>query len=215
VAALHRPIAETCRVSPSRRRYEPVNGRETERRGSFDTVVPPLPRGAGRMSGLRLQRGPRAAMTRPSPITPGSCGLTTPSPPAEQTTISKPAAIARIMVGGPLFYCHVPGLPDGRENDRLGAGAYRRSHRCLRHGISAVGPKIPSTEAVKTARAGPFTSRQTSSHLISWMFRRSSAAVATSREDHRSPRSGQEEKFIPPAIEGSVASLRLDDVARK
>jgi hypothetical protein len=43
----------------------------------------------------------------------------------------------------------------------LGAGAYRRSHRCLRHSISAVGPKIPSTEAVKTARAWPpFTSRQ-------------------------------------------------------
>src|ERR1700758_1822114 len=40
----------------------------------------------------------------------------------------------------------------GGENDRLGAGAYRRSHRCLRHSISAVGPKIPSTEAVKTAR---------------------------------------------------------------
>jgi len=27
-----------------------------------------------------------AAMTRPSPITPGSCGLTTPSPPAEKAT---------------------------------------------------------------------------------------------------------------------------------
>src|SRR5512133_2859088 len=38
----------------------------------------------------------------------------------------------------------------GGENDRLGAGAYRGSRRRLRHSISAVGPKIPSTEAVKT-----------------------------------------------------------------
>ena len=67
----------------------------------------------------------------------------------------------------------------------MGAGAYRRSHRCLRHSISAVGPKIPSTEAVKTARAGPFTSRQTSSHRISWMFRRSSAAVSPLCTDGR------------------------------
>jgi hypothetical protein len=77
----------------------------------------------------------------------------------------------------------------GGEIDRLGAGACRGSRRCLRHRISAVGPKIPCTKAVKTARAGPFTSRQTSSHRISWMFRRSSSAVATSREGHRSPRS--------------------------
>jgi hypothetical protein len=55
----------------------------------------------------------------------------------------------------------------GGENDRLGAGAYRGSRRRLRHSISAVGPKIPSTEAVKIARAGLFTSRQTSPHRIS------------------------------------------------
>src|SRR5262249_26229953 len=36
---------------------------------------------------------------------------TPPTPPAEQ---AKPATIARIMVSGPLFYCHAPGLPDGR-----------------------------------------------------------------------------------------------------
>ena len=55
----------------------------------------------------------------------------------------------------------------GGENDRLGAGACRGSRRRLRHSISAVGPKIPSTEALKIARAGLFTSRQTSSHRIS------------------------------------------------
>ena len=32
---------------------------------------------------------------------------------------------------------------------------------------------------------------------------------------HRKPRSGQEESSFPTAIEGSVVSLRLDDVARK
>src|SRR5215813_8049759 len=41
----------------------------------------------------------------------------------------------------------------GGENERLGAGAYRGSRCRLRHSIYAVGPKIPSTKAVK---AGPF-----------------------------------------------------------
>src|SRR5262245_16248882 len=41
----------------------------------------------------------------------------------------------------------------GGEIERLGAGAYRGSRCRLRHSISAVGPKIPSTKAVK---AGPF-----------------------------------------------------------
>src|SRR5215472_6984291 len=41
----------------------------------------------------------------------------------------------------------------GGENERLGAGAYHGSRRRLRHSISAVGPKIPSTKAVK---AGSF-----------------------------------------------------------
>src|SRR5262249_3965986 len=41
----------------------------------------------------------------------------------------------------------------GGVNERLGAGAYRGSRCRLRHSISAVGPKIPSTKAVK---AGPF-----------------------------------------------------------
>src|SRR5947208_15194371 len=62
---------------------------------------------------------------------------------SEKTTTSKPGTMARIMVSGPLFYyCQT-----GGENDRLGAGAYRRSHRCLRHSISAVGLELPSTEA--------------------------------------------------------------------
>jgi hypothetical protein len=77
----------------------------------------------------------------------GSSGdLLPPSPPAEQTTISKPATIARIMAGGPPFYCPVQGKTDGGENDRLDAGAYHRSRRRLRHSISAVGPEIPSTK---------------------------------------------------------------------
>src|SRR6516165_8683480 len=96
----------------------------------------------------------------------------------------------------------------GGENDRLGAGAYRRSHRCLRHSISAVGPQIPSTEAAKTARAGPFTSRQTSSHWISWMLRRSSAAVATSREGHRFSHEDR------PQLPVAVRMLRLRTIYR-
>jgi hypothetical protein len=67
--------------------------------------------------------------------------------------------LVRIMVSGPLFYRHAPGLPDGEGENEIGC-------RCLsslsRHRISPVGPKIPSTEAMKTARAGPFTGRQTS-----------------------------------------------------
>ena len=102
-------------------------------------------------------------------------------------------------------------LRDARREgkiDRLGAGAYRRSHRCLRHSISAVGPKIPSTEAVKTARAGPFTSRQTSSRRISWMFRRSSSAVATSREDRRSPGSSSAVRHRCQEALGNVRRCR-------
>src|SRR6516165_2962751 len=50
----------------------------------------------------------------------------------EQATISKPATIARIMVSGPLFSTvMLRDCQTGGENDRLGAGAYRRSHRCL------------------------------------------------------------------------------------
>jgi hypothetical protein len=39
----------------------------------------------------------------------------------------------------------------------LGAGAYHGSRRRLRHSISAVGPKIPCTKAVKIVRAGPLS----------------------------------------------------------
>jgi hypothetical protein len=46
--------------------------------------------------------------------------------------------------------------------------------------------------------------------------RRFSSAVATSREDRRTSRSGREGEVLPPtAKKGSVASLRLDDVERK
>src|SRR5438105_11234567 len=55
----------------------------------------------------------------------GSSGdLLPPSPPAEKTTTSKPATIARIVVGGRPFYRHAPGLPDGREKRPIGC-------RCL------------------------------------------------------------------------------------
>jgi len=54
----------------------------------------------------------------------------------------------------------------GGENERLGAGAYRGSRCRLRHGISAVGPKIPYTKK-RPLGPVPFTSRQTSSHSIS------------------------------------------------
>src|SRR5262249_21599234 len=43
----------------------------------------------------------------------------------------------------------------GGENERLGAGAYHGSRRRLRHSISAVGPKIPSTKAVKGRSLSP------------------------------------------------------------
>src|SRR5215467_13680925 len=43
----------------------------------------------------------------------------------------------------------------GGENERLGAGAYRGSLRCLRHSISVAGPKIPSTKAVKGRSLSP------------------------------------------------------------
>ena len=54
----------------------------------------------------------------------------------------------------------------GGEIEQLGVGAYRGSLRCLRHSISAVGPKIPYT---KKRPLGPvaLTSRQTSSLWIS------------------------------------------------
>ena len=53
----------------------------------------------------------------------------------------------------------------GGENERLGAGAYRGSRCRLRHGISAVGPKIPYT---KKRPLGPvaFTSRQVVGRLL-------------------------------------------------
>jgi hypothetical protein len=55
------------------------------------------------------------------------------------------ATIARIMVGGCPFCCYAPGIAkrEGKENDRLDAGAYHGSRRRLCHSISADGPKIP------------------------------------------------------------------------
>jgi len=58
----------------------------------------------------------------------------------------------RIMVGGCPFYM-LQDCKTGGKIERLGVGTYRGSLHCLRHSISAVGPKIPSTKAVK---AGPF-----------------------------------------------------------
>src|SRR5262245_59759074 len=43
----------------------------------------------------------------------------------------------------------------GGVNERLGAGAYHGSRRRLRHSISAFGPKIPSTKAVKGRSLSP------------------------------------------------------------
>jgi hypothetical protein len=59
--------------------------------------------------------------------------------------------------------CVVPmrifSVPNGCStvSRRARAGACRGSRRCLRHRIPAVGPKIPCTKAVKTARAGPLS----------------------------------------------------------
>ena len=49
--------------------------------------------------------------------------------------------------------------PPGGEIERLGIGAYRGSLRCLRHSISAVGPKIPYTKK-RSLGLVHFTSRQ-------------------------------------------------------
>jgi hypothetical protein len=80
--------------------------------------------------------------------------LLPPSPPAEQAAINKPATIARIMAGGPPFYCPVLGKDRRRGNDRLGAGDYHGSRRRLRHSISAVRTETPST---KRRPLGPFS----------------------------------------------------------
>jgi|ERR1700730_1881556 len=89
----------------------------------------------------------------------GSSGdLLPPSPPAQK-------ANARQVCDYSPHYGRWPSLlqscsrdcQTGGEIDRLGAGACRGSRRCLRHRISAVGPKIPCTKAVKTARAGPLS----------------------------------------------------------
>jgi hypothetical protein len=85
-----------------------------------------------------------------------SGGLLPPSPPAEQATARKAATIARIMVSALSSTVMLRDCQTGGENDRLDGGAYRGSRRRLRHSISAVGPKIPSTEAVKTARGRSF-----------------------------------------------------------
>ena len=47
----------------------------------------------------------------------------------------------------------------GGEIERLDAGAYRGSLRCLRHSISADGPKIPYTKAVKSRSLSPADKR--------------------------------------------------------
>ena len=84
----------------------------------------------------------------------GSSGdLLPPSPPAQK-------ANARQVCDYSPHYGRWPSLlqscsrdcQTGGEIDRLGAGACRGSRRCLRHRISVVGPKIPCTKAVKTAR---------------------------------------------------------------
>jgi hypothetical protein len=85
--------------------------------------------------------------------------------------------------------------PPGGEIERVGVGAYRGSLRCLRHSISAVGPKIPYTKK-RSLGAGPFHQPTTSITSISG-FRRSSPAAA-SREDHHQLRSGPGSSYQQP-----------------
>jgi hypothetical protein len=69
-----------------------------------------------------------AAMTRPSSITPGSCGLTTPSPPAEKaTTHEDQARHSEPMTGAGTGACsdQVPAVAGKR------GGAYGSSARSI------------------------------------------------------------------------------------
>jgi hypothetical protein len=107
----------------------------------------------------------------------------------------------------------------GGENDRLGAGACRGSRRRLRHSISAVGPKIPSTEALKIARAGLFTSRQTSSHRISvqaiFFRRRPPAEKATAREDQSGKASTGDWARYSGRVQPHVVETLLSSVPKR
>jgi hypothetical protein len=118
-----------------------------------------------------------------------SRGPLPPSPPAKKATISN-----RIMAGGPPFYCPVLGKDRRRGNDRLGAGAYHGSRRRLRHSISAVGTETPSTKQ-RPLGSGCFQQPIIVITLDQRIFRRFCAAVATSREGHRSPRLVQRHKL--------------------